>query len=245
MLFVTLLIMAVPVGAMAASQVSGAGQNIAPMNVVPDDNQVKALKQLHGNVSPLSLSPDEYQVKMLDNGSQEVIINNPMKFLESQKISIPKNAKNVRVVIMMKPQNENGDAIKEKESEIAPNAWYHYVIAYGSPFDATDYSKLLGQANGSSGSLTVTITNTYSASYSCDLTVSAGDVSAAVGFDVTKGYWISESNTVETNGIPTTLKAYELDSCQAFQLVNAFNGDVDGWGLATMPIGATFVSYQS
>ncbi|WP_340673342.1 hypothetical protein [Brevibacillus agri] len=90
------------------------------------------------------------------------------------------------------------------------------------------------------------ISETVNASYSANVSVSAEAVSAGVGFNVTKGYTVSDEQTISVPAGKTgTITAYPWYQTYEFDVMERrpwpFEDAVVGSGTAYLPIGVCFV----
>jgi hypothetical protein len=173
----------------------------------------------------ITLSPGEYESKIIeDKGIQEITIKNGKKFLEKTGYDIPHNCKDVEVIIQ-KPLNDkktNNTII----SDTTAQATGYTIIPYGYT-EQVDYGNLLGKTAGSTGTLTLSISKTISAKYSCTVSVSAQVISSAVGFDVTSSYTVTNSCSADTNGRYTEIRGYPIYGITDYEVY--YNGVYKGY----------------
>ena len=102
--------------------------------------------------------------------------------------------------------------------------------------EETDFSNRIGTARGSTGTLTCSVSYSEQASYSADVSVSSGIVSAGVGYSVTKTFTLTEGRTTVINAYPI----YEITWYDVFDI----DGDEIGSGWAMRLVGAQFIVNQ-
>ena len=130
---------------------------------------------------------------------------------------------------------ESAPEENNSSNKVVPNASGYYVDAWGWE-EETDFSNRIGTARGSTGTLTCSVSYSEQASYSADVSVSSGIVSAGVGYSVTKTFTLTEGRTTVINAYPI----YEITWYDVFDI----DGDEIGSGWAMRLVGAQFIVNQ-
>jgi len=93
--------------------------------------------------------------------------------------------------------------------------------------------------------LTISVSKAVAATWSSDITVSAGDVSVKVGFSVTKTFTVMDSDALQIpKGKYGYIYAYPLYDLYTFEVWSNF-GTRLGRGAAERPVGVCFDAYYN
>ena len=109
--------------------------------------------------------------------------------------------------------------------------------------EETDFGNRIGTARGSTGTLTCSVSYSEQASYSANVSVSSGIVSAGVGYSVTKTFTLTDSLSVDTEGKTTVINAYPIYEITWYDVFD-IDGDEIGSGWAMRLVGAQFIVNQ-
>jgi hypothetical protein len=154
--------------------------------------------------------------------------------------TVNEDGKKVKSIDIMQADAEDTEITTQPKSEVKPRM-FGDVIEKQYPMNFTG-SNCCAKAKGPYGG-TITLSNSYSeqATLSSNISVSAGDVSASVGFSVSSTYTInpSYSYTPTSGENGATIYAYPIYKGWAFKVMRLGIAQV-GAGVAYRPIGVSY-----
>lgn len=187
-------------------------------------------------------SSSEYQIKSLPNGKKQIVVKNSEAFLKSQNINIPANAKDVSVVIdISEPTKSATNSVVQPMLggyyTAIPDFWQWEAYTGGGIIPGS-YGTGVGPRT-----LIGSVAKGYTHSFTANVGISAGEVTAGVGFTIGESFTVtSGSNYSVPAGYTGVQYAYPYTEYVEFDVYNIFGTHV-GYGAARQYLGAVWISY--